>query len=260
MSGSFDRARLVKGVKTPLNFYTLGLIVVEGILVYTAISSTAGQRTYLIVVMSIIFVLLVLAVWFSGWTRSDYSPSPVAESGIVHVSVNREHSAFPKPFWEQASATVSIFAPTFWRSIMGLLDNKRDLSLEIESLMQVGKRLGSGVRILLMSPHSAAFEVHRQLLKTAGDIPNLNAHEYIKKLKIFENLMRGNNVQLRFYDVYPTVSFVIVDNTRVKVDYVLPHHRVVERPLIEYQKGGRISPTIFDCFFRLFEELWKDTE
>lgn len=177
-------------------------------------------------------------------------------AGITHASPDRRHSSFPDRYWDQASSSVSLFAPTLWKSIMGL--GGKGMSAEMESLHKTAIRLRSKLRILLMSPDSAAFEAHMDLLSTVGDVPQLTRDEYRAKLKLLEPVILEPGARIRYYKTYPTVSFVVVDDAKVKVDYVLPHRRVEERPLLEYAKGKGDTPTMFDPFQRVFEALWED--
>ena len=63
---------------------------------------------------------------------------------------------------------------------------------------------------------------------------------------------------MKFYDFYPTVSFTIVDGYSLKVDYILPHTNVEERPIVEYQKSVSGEKTTFTVFDEFYNSVWTE--
>jgi hypothetical protein len=56
------RAEIIQTIQTPLGFFTLVVLVVEGILVYMALSSQGVERTWIIIGMLFLGFLLVILV------------------------------------------------------------------------------------------------------------------------------------------------------------------------------------------------------
>ncbi len=250
------RTSVIGAVKNRLTFYTAALIILEGILIVLAYRATGVSQVLLVCGMVVVVALPIVAVWATDKPRQTATLPQLAPGGFVYASPDREHSQFPKTYWDNAQTNISIFAPTLWHSIMGLTAKKS--GKEIDSMCKAGMQLHGKMRILLMSPDSASFRVHLDLLATARGIPDLDKDKYVEHLKIFEQLMHTANVAVRYHMYYPTVSFVIVDDSRVKVDYILPHCGIAERPLVEFTKGDGSAPTVFEPFFKTFEEVWND--
>ena len=255
--GSGFRATIIREIQSPLALYALIVLVVEGILIFLATKAKGLDITLLVVGMLAILGLLILNVTNLTSKTPIRTSKAIHDQRIVHASANRGHSQGKGTYWDQARASVSIFAPTLWKSIMGLTDSAT--SDEVESLKRVAQRLRGKLRILLLDPKSPSFDAHRELLSTTGDIGDIiNAQNYANKLSQLEKILLDVGAQLRYYRTYPTVSFVVVDDCRVKVDYVLPHRRVKQRPLIEFEKGDGQDLIIFDVFLKTFEAVWND--
>lgn len=252
------RASLIREIRTPLALYALIVVVAEVLLGYVATKAKGLDLTLLIVGMLGILALVVLRATILASHKPISLPDRFHDQGIVHVSADRQHSRGKETYWEQAKASVNIFAPTLWRSLMGLTDT--GTSEEVESLRRVALRLKGKMRILLLHPNSKSFEAHQELLPTTGDIGDITADTYASKLTRLEKILLPLGAEIRYYKTYPTVSFVIVDEWRVKVDYVLPHRQVKQRPLIEFEKSTGEAVLIFDVFLRVFERVWDDSE
>lgn len=179
---------------------------------------------------------------------------PNAQVLAEHVSFashDRSHSRFPDTYWAQAKTSIRIFAPTLWNSIGGL-ETDGTPSKVVDALL----RAGTKAKLLLMHPDSSAFATHTLLLKQLGDSIAPTKIQYADKLTILESLLAKSGAEVRYYDTYPTVSFVIVDDKEIKVDYILPRTAVTERPLLEFVQGPPGSRTIFNVFSDMFDAIW----
>lgn len=188
-------------------------------------------------------------------SQGSLPAKPNAQVLTEHVSFashDRSHSRFPDTYWAQAKTSIRIFAPTLWNSIGGL-EADGTPSKVVDTLL----RAGTKAKLLLMHPDSHAFETHTLLLKQLGDsIAPKTKTEYADKLAVLESLLAESGVEIGYYDTYPTVSFVIVDDKEVKVDYILPRTAVSERPLLEFVQGPSDSRTIFNVFSDMFDAIW----
>ena len=76
------RADLIRTVQTPLGFFVLVVLVVEGILGVTASLSEGSARTYLVVGMIAVIVLLVGIVAFMAYRRPEGLKGESTETSI----------------------------------------------------------------------------------------------------------------------------------------------------------------------------------
>lgn len=177
---------------------------------------------------------------------------------IFYAHPHRQHSKYPDMYWDHARNSVRIFAPTLWKSIMGI---EKALSDEIKSMERSCSKFSNNFKLLLMDPGSDAFQIHlKYLLSTTGSVPHPELDDYYFKLGKFYNHITKLGGLVKFYQVYPTVSFVIVDNSKVKVDFVLPHRSVEKRPVIEFLNKRNKKDTIYKCFSYVFDKIWDDND
>ncbi|MFZ3166379.1 MAG: DUF5919 domain-containing protein [Candidatus Methanoperedens sp.] len=126
--------------------------------------------------------------------------------------------------------------------------------VQLSSLMEKGCTL----QILILNPDSTHVnfrEIDENNTDLKGQIIQLIHHE-----KLFiENLKEEyrSNVEIRFYDTYPSLSMTIIDENILRVTPYL------------FNKKGRASPTlefvrkekgVFDAYLNHFNDMWNKSE
>lgn len=175
------------------------------------------------------------------------------KENISFVSHRREHSTGSKRFWHDAKKSVDILAPTFFNTIRGLTN-----TAQLPDHLKVLNNDKISVRMALLHPESEALPLHSKFLAKSAE--GGLSENYEKQIRIFMDLTTNKYFEIRFYDFYPTTSYVIVDGNRCKVDILLPHAGIDSRPVIEGQKGSDGDQNFFSSIEQNFSDIWANSK
>ena len=117
---------------------------------------------------------------------------------------------------------------------------------------------GCTLQILILNPNSPHVS-YRESDENNKDLKGQIIHLFNLEKQFIENIKDDfkSNVEIRFYDTYPTCAMTIIDDNMIRVTPYL------------YKKRGRICPTlefmrnkegIFDAYLDHFNDLWKNAE
>jgi len=117
---------------------------------------------------------------------------------------------------------------------------------------------GCTLQILILNPDSPHV-AYRESDEKNKDLKGQIIHLFNLEKQFIDNIKDDfkSNVEIRFYDTYPTCAITIIDDNMIRVTPYL------------YNKRGRVCPTlefmrneegIFDAYLDHFNDLWKKAE
>ena len=186
----------------------------------------------------------------------------VLHQRIIAAEITRILTPSSKVFWDDARSSIELYAVVMAGSLISLTSNSYGESPVVRSLENKAEVLGENLRILLLDPDIEAFELHSKFLEATDMVPyqTFTREIYKEKLRVLEGHLLPRGAQIKYYKILPTVSFVIVDDSRVQVEYLLPYTNETTHATLTFEKGDDLTPILFDVFRRTFARLWNDGE
>lgn len=194
-------------------------------------------------------------------TKRGEIEQSVLHQRIVHATVSRIDFLRAGTFWDDASKSIEFYSVILAESLIGLTSNSYGESPMIISLEVKARELGENVKILLVDPHSKMFDSQVELLITMGveRYKKFTREFYMEKLGLLEERLLPLGAQIKYYSICPTVSFAIVDDSRARVEYLLPYKTDTMHPTLTFERGDG-DAVLFDVFRWVFTKLWEDGE
>lgn len=90
-----ERSNLIKAITTPLGFFALSLLIVEGFLgIVLGLTSVGDASFYFIgmIIGALLFLLVVTGVWLLVW----YRPEHIVKAGRDYVEIEKAQLDYQK--------------------------------------------------------------------------------------------------------------------------------------------------------------------
>jgi len=117
---------------------------------------------------------------------------------------------------------------------------------------------GCTLQILILNPNSPHV-AYRESDENNKDLKGQIIHLFNLEKQFIENIKDDfkSNVEIRFYDTYPTCAMTIIDDNMIRVTPYLYNKRGRSCPTLEFMRN---EEGIFDAYLDHFNDLWKKAE
>lgn len=117
---------------------------------------------------------------------------------------------------------------------------------------------GCKLQILILNPGSPHV-AYRESDEKNKDLKGQIIHLFNLEKQFIDNIKDDfrSNVEIRFYDTYPTCAMTIIDDNMIRVTPYLYNKRGRSCPTLEFMRN---EEGIFDAYLDHFNDLWKKAE
>jgi len=107
--------------------------------------------------------------------------------------------------------------------------------------------------VLLLDPHSEAFSRRAQEERESVESWKQELAATINKIQHYRQIY-GAQIEVRFYDIYPVLRLLVVDNRKIVANFFLEGRRGTESSQVSFEDS---ASDLASHFIKWFNVIWQ---